>query len=317
MRRTRPLQPPTAIWLVLTLLALGLHGGALWRWPAQMPARPLPALHGRLLPAPVVEPKQRPIDAPPRLPKPIRRVSPPMETPAAAAPAAPAAPAMPALTPLDGPELPVYRTALPPALHWRFELQRGARSGHADLHWLPDGEHYALQLRGDDGLDRSSRGEIGADGIAPLRYVDQPRGRGAQAANFRRDIGRVSYSGPSVTLPLPPGAQDRLSWPLQLAGVLAAEPVRWAQPGRQIVMWVGGARADAEVWTFVVQTTETVDGLDGQPVAALKLLREPLWRYDTRAEAWLDPAHDWAPVRLRWTHGDQVLELLRPASLPP
>jgi hypothetical protein len=315
MRRSRPLQPPPAGWLALLLLALGLHGGLLWQWPAHAPARPpAPAVHARLLPpplpAPVVAVVPPAAEPRPAVAKQAPPVHPPVEAPPAAAHAAAAS------APEDGPELPVYRTVLPPALHWRYALQRGARGGHADLHWVPDGERYTLQLRSDEGVDRASRGEIGADGIAPLRYVDQPRGRGAQAANFRRDIGRVSYSGPSTTLPLPAGAQDRLSWPLQLAGVLAAEPARWAQPGRQIVMWIGGARADAEVWTFVVQEPEAVQGLDGAAVSALKLLREPLWRYDTRAEVWLDPGRDWAPVRLRWTHGEQVLELSRPVAIP-
>ncbi len=43
---------------------------------------------------------------------------------------------------------------------------------------------------------------------------------------------------------LPPGTQDQLSWMIQLAGIVAAEPER-ASEGDRISMAVVGARGDA------------------------------------------------------------------------
>jgi hypothetical protein len=56
----------------------------------------------------------------------------------------------------------------------------------------------------------------------PDRMVEQRQGRDLAAVNFQRDKGLVSFSGPSTTLPLPAGAQDRASWLLQLPMLAAA-----------------------------------------------------------------------------------------------
>jgi hypothetical protein len=192
--------------------------------------------------------------------------------------------------------------------------------GSAELHWQPEDGRYQARFSGEAGgapaFEWTSTGALDGAGVAPERYLDRRRGRGAQAANFRRDSGRISYSGPAVEWPLPAGAQDRLSWLPQLAGIVAAEPARWRQ-GQEIRVFVSGARGDADVWTFRVAGPETLTGLPGGPVETLRLLREPDRPYDLRAEVWLDPARHHMPVKARFSSGTVVWELQWAAELNP
>lgn len=214
-------------------------------------------------------------------------------------------------TPL-GVDIPVYATRLPPAGRWRYRLQRGLVVGDADLDWAPLADaRYELHLQGRVAgvtlLDWASQGRIDAAGVAPERFAVRRRGRDSQAANFQREAGRITFSGPTHELPLVPGVQDRLSWVLQLAAIVAAAPERFAT-GATILLFVAGARGDGDVWAFDVQGLETVGD-----TPALKLAREPRRLYDTRAEIWLDPADHFLPLRLRQTPtgGGPALELLR------
>ena len=156
-------------------------------------------------------------------------------------------------------------------------------------------------------FDWASQGQIDAAGIAPERFALRRRGRDRQAVNFQRDAGKITFSGPTHELPLLAGAQDRLSWLLQLAAVVAAAPEHFGR-GAKLVLFVAGARGDADVWTFVVQGVEVQD-----ETPALKLLREPRRLYDTRAEVWLDPAEHYLPIRVLQTPsgGGAALDLIR------
>ena len=204
----------------------------------------------------------------------------------------------------NGADVPVYRTRLPPAVTLAYELRRGALSGSGELTWQPQGDRYGLRLEGRVVglrlLALESRGTLDADGIAPVRYTDERRGRGTQAANFQRLAGgggKITYSGPSTEVALPRGAQDRVTWLVQLAAIAAADPAR-VGPGGEVSMFVSGARADADVWTFTHVRAETLD-VGGTPTPTLRLVREPRYAYDTRVDVWLDPAHHYLPVRAR------------------
>ena len=214
-------------------------------------------------------------------------------------------------------EVPVYATRLPPAGLWRYRLQRGPMVGVAELRWSPQGNaRYEMQLTGRVAgvtmLEWASQGQLDAAGVAPERLAIRRRGRDQQAVNFQREAGKITFSGPTHELSLWPGAQDRLSWMLQLPAVVAAAPERYGA-GASVVLFVAGARGDADIWTFVVQGVET---LDERPT--LKLVREPRRRYDTRAEVWLDPADHFAPLRLVQTPtgGGAALELHRERAVP-
>ena len=232
---------------------------------------------------------------------------------AASVPAAPEAPGVDAVP--QGIDVPVYATLLPPAGRWIYRLQRGMVVGEAELEWAPTRDAgYALRLQGRVAgvnlLDWASQGQIDAAGIAPERFAVRRRGRDSQAANFQRGPGKITFSGPTHELPLLPGAQDRLSWMLQLPAIVAAAPQGFA-PGASIRVFVAGARGGGDVWDFVVQGLDAVGA-----TPALKLVREPQRLYDTRAEIWLDPADHFLPLRILQTPtgGGAGMELLREAQ---
>jgi len=211
-------------------------------------------------------------------------------------------------------KLPTYRTVMPPAATLHYDMQKGMWSGSGDLVWRPAADRYELRLEGSVAglhvLTEISSGAVDPHGLAPLRYTDQRLRRSPIAANFQRDKGRITYSGTTVSFPLPDGAQDRLSWMLQIGAVLNAEP-QLAAPGGRIVLFVSGARGDADVWSFRYVGTETVAAAGGR-VAAVKFTREPRKAYDHLVEVWLAPAHHHLPVRARLTadSNDSVFELL-------
>ena len=209
-------------------------------------------------------------------------------------------------------EVPVYATRLPPAGRWTYRMQRGLAVGLAELDWAPEAEaRYTLRLQGRIAgvtlLDWASQGALDAAGVAPERFALRRRGRDTQAANFQREASKITFSGPTHEVPLLPGAQDRLSWMVQLPAVVAAAPERYAA-GTLVRLFVAGARGDADVWTFVVQG---IDLLGDTPT--LKLVREPRKLYDTRTEVWLDPAEHYLPLRVVQTPsaGGAALELRR------
>jgi len=198
--------------------------------------------------------------------------------------------------------LPVYAARLPPAATMHYAVGSGAGAGQATLRWQVADGRYRLTLEralaGQPAQGSASQGDAGAGGVAPERYTESRRGRDQRAVNFQRDAGLITFSAPSAAQALSPGAQDRLSWMLQLPAVLEAEPAL-REPGSEVLMVVAGTRGDAEVWAFTVQGREAVDTPAGPVADALHLQRLPRRPYDTQIDAWLDPARHHLPVRLR------------------
>jgi len=193
---------------------------------------------------------------------------------------------------------PVYRTQLPPPVTLHYQLRRGSLGGTAQIRWQPGSDSYRLvleaQVAGIAMLKQTSEGGIDATGLAPVRFLDQRARRSAVAANFRREDGRVTFSGARAEWPLFPGSQDRLSWMIQLAGVAAAAPDRLVAGGT-IAMVVVGARGDASVWTFRYAGRDTIETASGT-VHGVKLVREARSAYDTSADIWLDPDRSYLPA---------------------
>ncbi|MEO8278949.1 MAG: DUF3108 domain-containing protein [Ideonella sp.] len=220
----------------------------------------------------------------------------------------------------DGVTVPTYSTAPAPSQVLRYKMQRGLLSGTSELSWRHDpvaqpGARYELQLLAKIGgisvMTQVSSGGFDKAGLAPLRFTDQRLRGSVRAANFQRQRGVISFSGPSVEFPLVAGAQDRLSWMMQLPAILAGNP-RLATPGQEVTLYVVGARGDASVWVFRSEAVERV-AIDGGAVNAVKLIREPRKEHDTLAEVWLDPARHFVPVRARIGSPEDgpMLELLR------
>ena len=248
-----------------------------------------------------------------------------VDVPAQASPVSEAAPAalLPVAQPTepraapaadDDPPPPVYATRVPPPFRLTYALRRGALSGQAELTLQRAGSGYELELKGTalglEVLGLRSQGSLGPHGLMPERFVDRRRGRDRLAANFDHGAGRITYSGSAASQPLRLGAQDRLSWMVQLAAILEAAPARHGA-GSRIAVSVSGARADVDTWTFIVQDRQRLSLPGGAVVEALRLTREPRRPYDTQVEVWMDPAQHHLPVRARLTvlPGGETLEL--------
>ncbi|WP_157991491.1 DUF3108 domain-containing protein [Caldimonas tepidiphila] len=212
----------------------------------------------------------------------------------------------------DASVVPLYPTRLPPAFTLAYAFRRGPLGGSGELRWRP-GPDYLLQLEGrapilGTVIAQTSQGAVDAHGLAPQRFTDRRLRRSEQAVNFQRDAGLISFSGPSTTHPLVPGAQDRLSWMLQLAAIGEAAPGR-VRSGR-VELFVVGARGDADVWSFRSAGQETLT-VGGQPLQTVQLLREPRRPHDTRVEVWLAPDAHHLPVRARLTDSSgEAFELM-------
>jgi hypothetical protein len=208
---------------------------------------------------------------------------------------------------------PTYRTLLPAPAILRYELRRGILRGTGEIRWRPAGDRYALQfearLAGLTLLAQSSQGELDAHGLAPVRFVDQRARKPARAVNFSRDLGTISFSGSTARWPLLAGSQDRLSWMIQLGGIVAAEPAI-VSSGR-ISMVLVSARGEASVRTARFAGRENAETGTGS-VPALKFVIDGHSAYDGSFEIWLDPARGYLPARAvsRASSGDAEFELL-------
>lgn len=252
---------------------------------------------------------------------PARRVSaPPRELEPVAQEAAPIADARPepvALTAARDPahvaaaQPPHPRFSIPASAIWHYQVTASVRhfalQGTGELEWHHDGARYDARLEISSPLlprrIQHSTGVITAEGLAPARFSDKVRSE--EAAHFRREQGRVTFSSNRPDAPLLPGTQDRLSVILQLAAMVAGTPAQFP-PGTVISVPTAGTR-DAEPWQFTVEDTEELD-LPGGKLAALKLIRNPRREFDQKVELWLATGMDYVPVRLRLTqaNGDWV-----------
>lgn len=215
---------------------------------------------------------------------------------------------------------PTYRTVLPPPVTLRYEVRRGFFRGSGEIRWQPAGDRYELHLdarvAGITLLSQTSQGAIGAIGIEPARFLDQRARRATQAANFKRDSATITFSGPATEWPLLAGTQDRLSWMMQLVGIVAADPER-ATDGATISMVLVGARGEAAVRTLRYAGRDNAETAFGS-VPALKFVVAGRSAYDTGYEIWLDPARGFLPVHATARNGagesefDLLLERTEP-----
>ena len=233
------------------------------------------------------------------------------EPPAVPPSAPPAAPAPSIASPGGPPAVAPMAFAIPGSVRLRYGVS-GLSRGQlwnvtGQLLWRHDGSQYEAKLEYASPLlpsrSQHSTGNVTAQGLAPLRFSD--KGRSEQATHFERDQGTLIFSNNAPQLPLPAGAQDRLSVFLQLAAMLAADPARYPA-GTDISVVTVGTR-DAEPWLFTVDGDETLV-LPGGTVPTRKLVRNPRRDYDLRVELWLGIGMDYIPVRIRLTqpNGDYV-----------
>ncbi|MCV2353151.1 DUF3108 domain-containing protein [Paucibacter sp. B2R-40] len=205
--------------------------------------------------------------------------------------------------------------AIAPAVDWRYLLLQDHRQGEARLTWQPSGAVYALRLeRALDGRPLTgsrSEGRLEPQGLSPQRFTQQaPRreGRPARdvaATNFRQGDkqDQISFSASPEQVAMPDGVQDRISWWLQLAAIVAAAPQQFL-PGRELRLMVIGLRGEAREWVFEVLERDDLELPIGRIKQAVHLRRAALGPYSGEIELWLDPARHHLPVRLLLSQPD-------------
>lgn len=194
--------------------------------------------------------------------------------------------------------------SLPGSVNLRYQVTvksgQATRHGDAELVWRHDGDRYeaTLQVSAPSLPTRTqhSAGRVTADGLAPTRFSDKARSEAA--THFERDKATLTFSSNRPAAVLLAGAQDRLSVLLQLAAMVAGEPLKYPS-ATTISVQTAGSR-DADIWLFTVDGEEQLV-LPGGTIDTLKLTRNPVREFDQKIELWLAPGMDYVPARLRLT----------------
>ncbi len=247
------------------------------------------------------------LPAPAPLSSPAPDLAPTLATVPAAAESGAGSMADTAASPAEGQPPPLYPTRVPPSGQLRYALHYNGQAGEALLVWQHDGARYRLVLEGTGAAGRplvaqASEGALDDHGLAPDRFVDRRRNGPQQAANFRRDTGRIGYSGAGWQHPAWPGAQDRLSWLAQLAAILAAADPPATPAALQL--FITDAHGHAGLWQLQRQP-DLVGPAPWGPQAMQHWQREPPRPEGLRTDVWLaaqagTPAGHW-PLRLRFS----------------
>jgi outer membrane biosynthesis protein TonB len=169
-----------------------------------------------------------------------------------------------------------------------------------ELIWLQDGQKYDARLAFTFLFktlrSQHSTGAIGSTGIEPDRFSDTRKTE--VASHFVRDKGTVVFSNNTPSVPLLPGAQDRLSVVMQLSALLAGDPSRYPAGAIVAVQTVGPR--DGEIWTFHVDEEEKLS-LPAGEFNARKFTRNPRKPFDDKVELWISPDAGYLPVRIKLT----------------
>lgn len=186
--------------------------------------------------------------------------------------------------------------------------------------WQHDGDSYAVDLLAKWSFltlfEQKSVGRLSPQGLQPTRFSDKRFRKSELAAHFDTAQGKITFSANTPDATLQPGAQDRVSVILQLAGWLAGDPARY--PAHSTLSLQTVSARDAEQWLFTVNEPETLHLSTGQQVA-LRLTRNPRREFDQKIELWFAPALNYLLVRFRFTeaNGDFVDAQLQSSATRP
>jgi len=180
-------------------------------------------------------------------------------------------------------------------------------SASSTLNWtLADGQYSArmdvrIPLLGS--RVQTSTGRVNGSGLLPDRFSDKSRSE--RAAHFDHTQQNIRFSNNQPDAALEPGAQDRLSLFMQLAGLLNARPATYTA-GQTISLQVAGT-SDAEIWRFRVEEEAMLD-LPAGTLRARRLVREARQPRDSLIDIWFAPDLAYLPVRIRITqnNGDHI-----------
>jgi Protein of unknown function (DUF3108) len=341
--RTRHVGRWIALLVLSTLLHLALLDG-LPHWqsdPEPEEHAPLRATLAPIVPAPVATPPAAPTPAPkatphptprPRtVPAPIESAPAPEPAPAVSDPAPAAAAAAPAPTVEPAPPpaaaaAPAPRIEAPASARLEYTVvsQNAKESnpiyGKGTITWNVFDGHYATDLQAAaeilifklSVLASHSDGTIGPAGLAPDRYVESPRKRATVATNFNRDERQsITFSASAASMPLEPGAQDRLSVLFQIGAIVTGDPSK-ATTGASFEIPVAGVRGDVETWRLDFLSRETVfTGVGPVPTVHLQKAARP-GTNDRTIDVWVATANGGYPARVLYTEpsGNTVMMTL-------
>lgn len=223
----------------------------------------------------------------------------------------------------DGRPNPKRPFELPPSADLSYDLnarQKGfSLKGDAIVTWRAGDGKYSVQaesrvpLLGTITEDRS-QGAVDAWGLAPTEFWEKRLRKDPTTTTFDREAKILRFSESKQTYALKGGEQDRVSITWQLASVARAAGSR-VKAGVTWSFFVAGRR-DGETWTFKVVKREKVKTGLGE-VEAVLVSRDPLADEPKQTlDIWLAPAHEWYPVRLRYTDGERetIEQTLRDVS---
>ena len=280
--------------------------------PPPKVVKPKPAPKPAAEPSPVLAPKS----APALLPVPVETATAPLAPSPEPPPAVSSEVAAPAPEPVQattatataetGLPAPAF-TALSSGQHtYRVVVTKRGNStqGEARLTWQQDGEKYALELSISapiELLNYKSSGTLSPQGLMPLDFYDKTVFKSTVAAHFVYAQSKITFSTTPNETELIPGAQDRNSIFMQIAGLLAADPARYT-PGTTFSIQIVNAR-EAESWLFTVNEPETLNLETGSQIA-WRLTRNPRREFDRKIELWFVPAMNYLPVRYRQTESN-------------
>jgi hypothetical protein len=270
------------------------------------------------------------IDAPPQpesLAAPIASSIAPSITPPVASPVTPPVEpliAPPVTTPERAPDaVPAIATTAPPladarpvpallalplrgegSLAYAFVID--GQPGEASLNFRIEDGRYDMTLERRAG-DRElplwrSEGRVGPQGLQPERHRVRRQGRERELLVFDQDAVPPRLLVGARAYMLSAGTQDRLSWWLQLAALMAAEPA--PHVGLRLRMPVAGATGVHD-WDFEVVAR------DGDRWLLQRALRRGPGRRALQWSAWLDGQRGFLPVDLRFSLDDDEQWALR------
>ncbi|WP_431288069.1 hypothetical protein [Roseateles chitinivorans] len=147
-----------------------------------------------------------------------------------------------------------------------------------------------------------SEGRVGPQGLQPERHRVTRQGRDRELLIFDRDAARPALLVGARAFPLSAGTQDRLSWWLQLAAMLAAEPA--PSIGQRLRVPVAGPTGVND-WDFEVAAR------DGDRWLLRRDLVRGAGRPALQWSAWLDGRRGFLPVDLRFSLDDDEQWALR------
>ena len=189
---------------------------------------------------------------------------------------------------------------------YRASGRKGALefSAPSTLSWRHDGSRYETSLSfyhvKTGTQQQTAAGLLTPQGLAPfhaLLRTDEDR-------KIRFDYGqqRALFEPSSAEAPLPAGARDELSALIQIGALLAAAPDRYpAGTAISLPIVVSDTVAQA---VFAIEGLEEMTALDGRALKAWRVVRIARDNQQPTVEAWLSPALEYLPARLRVTQAN-------------